>query len=72
MTNHELTNTRFAALRTIAGLNAIGAYEVRSNGLMGRYDVIGRTDDVRLACKAAKALEAHAVPCETFTANEAV
>lgn len=72
MSTFEIANERFIDLRAVAGLGTTGRYEVRSNGLTGRYNVVGMTDDVRIACDSPDVLAALAVPCETFTAHEAL
>ena len=75
MQNTATTNQptdRFEELRIAAGLSTEGEYEVRSTGMFGHFDTIGRTDDVRLAIYAAKMLTiCHAVPCEEITAHAA-
>lgn len=72
MFTQAMTNQRFTELRKLTNLGTEGRYEVRSNGLFGHYNSIGRTDDVAEACAAAELLASHAVPCETFTANESI
>ena len=70
----DTSNLRFTELRNLAGLGTEGEYEVRSNStITGAYNIIGRTDDIRLVCAAAEMLnETHTVPCEAFTANKAI